>query len=118
MKKKIVLILSIMAIAICIFALTVSASNYIDLSNMEFSAYSYIASFDNYSDATSNVEEVFGVFFADEGSSSQDSMRKVGFVNIEWWHSYLTTNNVSDFMTFCTIMNYTIPNLPGGIRLK
>ena len=102
MKKKLILMLSIMAIAVCMFALTVSASNYIDLSQIDFNfapATQFDFFYNNYgvdSDFESSEDDTFGVFYFE----SSNGCYAYGFINIEWWHSYLSSNNVQSANDF------------------
>ena len=112
MKKKIVLILSIMAIAICIFALTISASNYLDISEFD-------VDIDNYYSITflMNVDmdctcegfsptEVFGLveFYIGDGYI-------YGFVNVEFWHLLFQNLNIKTEEDFNSILlPYLIEN--------
>lgn len=106
MKKKIVLILSIVALMVVVFALSVSASNYVDLD--DFSKYSpdvgesfylYTSVFDRDMQSGQELEfnstaGEFGFFYI----SGIDSL--FGFINIEKWHELLSKEVIdspSDF---------------------
>ncbi len=96
MKKKILLTLTIISLIVVVFALSVSASDYFDYDAMNFCngmiSYEY---YDNhYNGFDSSVNDTFGVF---KLACSECVMYSYGFVNIEWWHSYFTEQNVSNY---------------------
>ena len=112
MKKKLLIILSIMALSMCLFAVSISASNYIvfpseDVDMEQISptgsnwTVRYIINTYNGSDGydfDSSIDETFGFveFSATEISTFY------GFINIEWWHEYLTERNVKSVDDFCS----------------
>ena len=103
MKKKIVLILSLLALMVCLLAVSVSASTYLDFSGVELDpdVYCYINVYGNVEDGfTSNIEEYFGIV---KYSDNQDN-NAYGFVNIEWWHSYLKDKNIVDANEFSNLI--------------
>lgn len=103
MKKKIVLILSIMAIAICIFALSVSASDYGDYTNFILSDHDGFSSYvflNNDQEFSSSIDDVFGLGRLETSSGDVAYV----FKNIEFWHSLFQNNNViesSDLLDVC-----------------
>ena len=103
MIKKFIFILSILALVVCCFAVTVSASEYFDCYynnyDAEYSGYFELGtnSGDSYQEFTSSVEEEFGLFSV----SGPKGAFIIGFINIEWWHTYFSSQNVTnDAVTF------------------
>ena len=114
MKKKILIFFSLCVLTICLLALTVSASNYIDVSNFEFSAqqscevYTYTNKYSvNNSDFVSAENETFGII---EIVNPITSATARGFMNIEWWCEYFTQQNVVDLNSFNEAVSYLADN--------
>ena len=102
MKKKIILILSIVAVVTCLFAMSVSASNYVDfdsvdLINMDCSPMLQVYSSKkcDYCGFVSSHDEEFGLVYI-----SADGSYSCGFLNIEFWHSLLTEHGVDSVDEF------------------
>lgn len=102
MKKKIMIVISLAVMLICLFAISISASNYIDFSNcniednMSCSFNLYLNTDYNGDDFTSSSDETFGLI----GFICDCDEPIYGFYNIEWWHSYLSQfdiDNSDDF---------------------
>jgi len=110
MKKKFILIFSMLALVACLFALSVSASNYIDFSEADLNSNASV-SFNVYlntdyidDDFTSTSEETFGLI----SYSDSNNVSIFGFYNIEFWHSYLTEQNVKSSSDFATAVYHLI----------
>ena len=108
MKKKIILILSIMAIAICVFALAVSASDYYVEMNGSFSSSHSSSVSGNYynvhcyvSDTEDYFESTLGYDFGIVEIYLYDSeIRNILLVNIENWHRFFTEKNITTLEEF------------------
>ena len=96
MKKKIVLILSIMAIAICVFALSVSAevAHFTENDYLDFSRIVYTASYNGSCHMDVSVEAAFVNGDMMVGFITQhfyDKSEVVGIINVNFWHGLFTS---------------------------
>lgn len=93
MKKKIVLILSIMAISICVFALSVFAeefninNDYLDLSRVEL-GYRYDSNISLNVTVENTDNNNLGEYV---GFISKQNAEVVGIINVNFWHGLFTS---------------------------
>ena len=100
MKRKFKITLIAISILSILFAFTItsSASNYIDISSVTMEGLNggMFVSYSNFDyDFSSTAGEEFGVVTFDHSGGSS-----LGFVNIEFWDSYMTSKNVESSEDF------------------
>lgn len=113
MKKKIILVLSIMAIAICVFALSVSAEKTYFSENdyLDFTRILYTSSTDGFCHMDVTVEEtsVNGTnigFIFQYGEFQKNVV--VGFINADFWHVIFSNYGVSGSSDLESAFDYAV----------
>ena len=105
MKKKLILILSMVALLSCVFVVSVSASNYgFDFDNLQNSfggVYNVYLNKDHNDNCNISSPSNFGVGYIDG---------YYFYINIEFWHQLFSDYGVSDFESFCMCLESLFAN--------
>ena len=114
MKKKFILIFSLIILSVFVFAFSSSASNYFNISDLP-SDYITYGGFEIYSEGNLpmyNNERLGVIIF-------YGSIPKVGFMNIEGWHNFIESNNISSSNSlYETVLSFTgQSNLEGILQM-
>ena len=108
-RNKFLIILLILALSVCL-ALASSASNYFDISDLP-SDYLAYGGFEIYYDVNLpffNNERLGVIIF-------YGSIPKVGFTNIEGWHNFITSNNITSANAlYDSVLNLTGQSMVEG----
>ncbi len=97
MKKKFILIFSLIILSVCIFAFSSSASNYfdisdIDLTNIDSSSFYFYSSIEYDFNSTLGYELSFCSFYV---YGSDCSFYIWGLLNCENWQTFIETHNIN-----------------------
>ena len=109
MKKKFILIFSLIILSVCIFAFSSSASNYYNFNNLDLSSmntiysnmYSLSSDCDNNQFVSSLGYDLSFVSFDFYNTNNSDfSLYSWGLLNCENWQKYIEDHNISNYDEF------------------